>query len=153
MCFCMFPMFHRMPRSIAYEFVKLKFNSITRMNIKSLKVVNSESSFFLFPFLFLETLNAYQIEIILDRKGWNVTHFHAKRYLLDTPKSMHVRPLRIHLEYFSWGNLRRNYNGNKKDIFKKIYIYISLTNRYFSSSSLISTTNSNDDTKKGQQDP
>lgn len=151
----MFPMFHRMPRSIAYEFVKLKFNSITRMNIKSLKVVNSESSFFLFPFLFLETLNAYQIEIILDRKGWNVTHFHAKRYLLDTPKSMHVRPLRIHLEYFSWGNLRRNYNGNEKDIFKKIYIYISLTNRYFFSSSLISITNlyNSNDTKESQQDP
>lgn len=149
----MFPMFHRMPRSIAYEFVKLKFNSITRMNIKSLKVKIRNLRFSFFLFFFLKHLTLTKIEIILDRKGWNVTHFHAKRYLLDTPKSMHVRPLRIHLEYFSWGNLRRNYNGNKKDIFKKIYIYISLTNRYFSSSSLISTTNSNDDTKKGQQDP
>lgn len=36
---------------------------------------------------------------------------------------MHVRPLRIHPEYFSRRKLRRNYNGNKKDIFKK-YIHI-----------------------------
>lgn len=67
-------MFHGMPRSIAYEFVKLKFNSITRMNIKSLKVVNSESSFFLFPFLFLETFNAYQ----------NRNNFRPKRVERDT---------------------------------------------------------------------